>query len=46
VITKCDIPKKLNADAKKELTEYATHLEHLSADEQGSISGFFKKFLG
>lgn len=44
IITQCYIPKKLSADAKKLLTEYADTVE--KSGETGGITGFFKKFLG
>ncbi len=50
VITKCHIPTKLSEEAKKKLHEYATltQQETTSSDSgnDGSIIGFFKKFLG
>jgi molecular chaperone DnaJ len=45
VITQCHIPKKLSAEAKELLHEYAQKLENPSKEE-GYIMGFFKKFLG
>lgn len=45
VITQCHIPKKLSAEAKEILHEYAQKLENPSKEE-GYIMGFFKKFLG
>jgi len=45
VITECQIPRKLNAQAKELLMNYAQVVE--AAEESGSsILGFFKKFLG
>jgi molecular chaperone DnaJ len=52
VITKCHIPTKLSDQAKKALLEYSAQLESdgtTAADakqDDGSIIGFFKKFLG
>lgn len=46
VITKCHIPKKLPADAKKLLTQYSDIIGTETKDDNGSIIGFFKKFLG
>lgn len=49
VITKCHIPTKLSDDAKKALHEYASlTAQEVSEnnDADGSIIGFFKKFLG
>lgn len=45
VITKCYIPKKLNSESKAALTEYAK-LSDESAPAEGSITGFFRSFLG
>lgn len=45
VITQCHIPKKLSAEAKQLLHDYAEKLESPSK-EGGYIMGFFKKFLG
>ena len=45
VITKCHIPKKLSADAKKKLTEYSS-LIGTDTTSNGSIASFFKRFLG
>lgn len=46
VITKCHIPKKLSAEAKKALTEYSKYIGTNVNDNEGSIVAFFKKFLG
>lgn len=47
IITQCDIPKKLSAEAEKDLKAYSeiigTSVEDTSS---GGIAGFFKKFLG
>ena len=45
VITKCHIPKKLSADAKKALTEYSKIIG-TNTESNGSIASFFKRFLG
>lgn len=47
IITKCDIPKKLSSEAKDTLRQYSEIIGN-KADEDGSgtITGFFKKFLG
>jgi len=45
VITKCHIPKKLSADAKALLKQYADIIGN-EPEENGSIAGFFKRFLG
>ena len=46
VITQCHIPKKMSAEAKDALTKYSDLIGTSSDDHVGSISGFFKKFLG
>ena len=46
IITKCSIPKKLSADAKKLLTDYSDLVGTDGSNSDGSIIGFFKKFLG
>lgn len=46
VITKCHIPKKLPADAKKALSEYSDIIGTDTTENDGSIRSFFKKFLG
>jgi len=46
VITQCHVPKKINADAKKALTAYSDIIGTEPKDSEGSILGFFKKFLG
>lgn len=46
IITQCDIPKSLNAETKKSLTEFSEKLGSQSSNSEGGISGFFKKFLG
>lgn len=46
-ITKCYIPKKLSAEAKKALTDYAqTSGADQTSESDGSITGFFKRFVG
>lgn len=45
IITKCDIPKKLNTDTKEALLNYAKKLGEQTSSDSG-ISGFFKRFLG
>ena len=44
IITQCHIPKKLDADTKKLLTQYSDKIG--TAAEDGGILSFFKKFLG
>jgi molecular chaperone DnaJ len=46
IITQCDIPKKLNAEAKKSLTEYSSLIGTNVDTSEGSVTSFFKKFLG
>ena len=46
VITNCQIPKKLSADAKKLLVEYSEQIGTNTDHHEGSITSFFKKFLG
>jgi molecular chaperone DnaJ len=46
VITNCDIPKKLPAEAEKKLREYSEIIGTKIEAASGAISGFFKKFLG
>jgi molecular chaperone DnaJ len=45
IITQCDIPKKLNREAKDALLEYSKRLGENTSGSGGGISGFFKKFL-
>ena len=46
IITKCDIPKRLDPEAKKSLLEYADKIGTTVSDTSSGIGGFFKKFLG
>lgn len=46
VITQCHIPKKLSSKAKELLNEYSQEIGTSPDSEQGTIAGFFKKFLG
>ncbi|MBN1549646.1 J domain-containing protein [Candidatus Babeliales bacterium] len=46
VITKCDIPKKLDVSTKATLSRYSEQLGTTVNDKDGGIVGFFKKFLG
>lgn len=46
VITKCHVPTKLSADAKKALTEYSELIGTSTESKDGAIASFFKKFLG
>lgn len=46
IITKCLIPKKISTEAKKLLTEYSDAVGTDGTNTDGSIIGFFKKFLG
>lgn len=45
-ITQCDIPTSLSEDAKQALLMYAEKLGNTSSNNDGGITGFFKKFLG
>lgn len=46
VITTCNIPTSLSADAEKTLREYSEKIGTSVDDTSGTISGFFKRFLG
>ncbi len=46
VVTKCHIPTKLSAEAKKALTEYSEIIGTKTDAQEGAIASFFKKFLG
>jgi len=46
IIAQCHIPKKISAEAKKALTDYSELVGTEAKDSEGSILGFFKKFLG
>lgn len=46
IITQCYIPKKLDAAAKKALTDYSALVGTQADTKDGYIAGFFKKFLG
>jgi len=46
VIPQCHIPKKLDAETKKLLDQYAQKIGNKVDSSTGGISGFFKKFLG
>lgn len=46
IITQCHIPKKLSNEAKKQLTDYSEQIGTEPHDNEGTIAGFFKKFLG
>ena len=46
IITQCHIPKKLSTDAKETLKKYSTEIGTTINDDEGTITGFFKKFLG
>lgn len=45
VVTQCFIPKKLSTESKKKLTEYSETIDDATSNE-GTITGFFKRFLG
>ncbi|MCL4380525.1 molecular chaperone DnaJ [Candidatus Dependentiae bacterium] len=46
VIVQCDIPKKLSTEAKEALTNYSAAIGTTTNTGEGTIQGFFKKFLG
>lgn len=46
VVTQCHIPKKLESEAKELLKDYSEKIGTEAKDDGGTISGFFKKFLG
>lgn len=46
IITTCDIPTKLNEATRTALLEFDQKLGSNNPQQQGGISGFFKKFLG
>jgi molecular chaperone DnaJ len=45
IITQCYVPKKLSTEAKKALTDYAQAAGNETAENERTISGFFKRFL-
>lgn len=46
VVVQCDIPKKLSTEAKEALTKYSEVIGTATSNDEGTIQGFFKKFLG
>lgn len=46
VITACDIPQSLSAEAEKALRAYSDAIGTSTEENHGTIRGFFKKFLG
>ena len=46
VITQCDIPRKLEDDAKKDLLAYSQKLGDTASKDEGGLVGLFKRFLG
>ena len=46
IITACDIPKKLSAEAEQKLRDYAQLIGTKTSGSKDSLAGFFKKFLG
>ncbi|HEV2601318.1 MAG TPA: molecular chaperone DnaJ [Candidatus Babeliales bacterium] len=46
VVAKCHIPKKISNEAKDALVNYADQIGNDANNNDGSIVGFFKKFLG
>ncbi len=46
IVAQCHIPKKISSEAKDLLTSYADLIGNETKGGDGSIMGFFKKFLG
>lgn len=46
IVTQCYVPKKISTAAKDALSTYAQEVGNEVGDGNGSILGFFKKFLG
>jgi len=46
VIAQCEIPQKINSQAKEALLKYYQSLGESCQNKNSGISGFFKKFLG
>jgi len=46
IITQCHIPSKLTDEAKDFLKQYSEIVGTSTTNNEGTISGFFKKFLG
>lgn len=46
IIAQCHIPKKISTQAKDLLTQYSDIIGTEGKDSEGTIMGFFKKFLG
>lgn len=46
VMVQCDIPKKLSTEAKDALTKYSEVIGTNTNNGEGTITGFFKRFLG
>ncbi len=46
ITTQCHIPKKISGDAKKILSQYSKIIGTDVHNNNGSIAGFFKRFLG
>jgi len=46
VTTICDIPRKLSSEAEKTLRKYSEEIGTTIDGASGTLSGFFKKFLG
>lgn len=46
IITDCHIPKKLSPAAKEALINYSDEIGTTTTNQEGKISGFFKRFLG
>jgi len=46
VTTQCQIPKRLSSEAKEVLKKYSKEIGTTVNEDEGTIAGFFKKFLG
>lgn len=46
IVAQCHIPTKLSPESKKKLTEYSNTIGTNTTDHEGTITGFFKRFLG
>jgi len=46
IITQCHIPKNLSTESKEILKQYSKEIGTSINDGEGTITGFFKKFLG
>ncbi len=46
IITQCHIPNKLSPEATETLKKYSEFIGTATNDNEGTLKGFFKKFLG